>query len=98
MGDFEKGKRLIVEGWELLCKLYEPYFKIMEGAKLLDLPALFVETNIGKHDVLSYEHAPLIHLGLDTFLSSLRTASNVDELKQAIEDSRKFWDMIFPTR
>jgi len=86
MSDFEKGKRLIVEGFELFCKLYEPYFKIMEGAKLLAL----------KDNIISYEDALLVRLGLDTFLSSLRTASNVDELEQALEDSKKFWEMVFP--
>ncbi|GAG94605.1 unnamed protein product, partial [marine sediment metagenome] len=44
MDDFEKGKKLIVEGMELFCKLYDPYIKVMEGAKLLGLPDFFVET------------------------------------------------------
>lgn len=95
MSDFEKGKKLIVEGFEQFCKLYEPYLKIMEGAKLLSLPNLFVDD---KDEVVSYEYASLLHLGLDTFLSSLRTASNIAELEQAIEDNRKFFDMVFPKK
>lgn len=96
MDDFEKGKRLIVEGFEQFCKLYEPYFKIMEGAKLLGIANLFEETKDGKDWTISPEHASLVKIGIDTFISSLRNAASVAELERALEDNKRFFEMVFP--
>lgn len=85
--EFEKGKQLLIEGLDGFIKLFDPYLKIFEGMRLLDIPDLF---EVGKEKTEGLENADIWRLVINSFLSDMREAKNKEELIQAIEKSKDF--------
>lgn len=91
MNDFEQGKQLIVEGFEEFLKLYSPYIKVLEGARLLG-----IQLNGEDADWGSY--GSLLGTALQTFIDNLKAAKSVDEIEQAIHDNTQFMKMVLPKK
>ena len=85
--EFERGKRLLIEGLSGYVKLFEPYLQIFEGMKILDIPDFFER---GKGKTEERENADVWKLLLSSFLSDMRGAKNREDILQAIEDNREF--------
>jgi len=84
--NFEKGKQLVIEGFEEFINLYYPYLKVIEGLRLL-----------GLSDILSPARADedkLIKVGLDSLVGGLRQATTREEIREAIKQNEDFWRLI----
>jgi len=88
MDNFERGKQLVIEGFEEFIKLYFPYLKVMEGLRLLGLSDI-LDPSKGHED-------SLIKIGLDTMMEGLRNATSADEVHQAFKENREFWSLVLP--
>lgn len=86
MDNFERGKQLVIEGFEEFIKLYFPYLKVKEGLRLLGLSDIL---DPGDDD-------SLIKIGLDTMIEGLRNATSADEVHQAFKENREFWNLVLP--
>jgi len=84
--NFEKGKQLVIEGFEEFIKLYYPYLKVIEGLRLLGLSDIL---NPAKCD-----EDKLIKIGLDSLTGGLRQASTREEIREAIEQNEDFFKLI----
>ena len=83
--EFEKGKRLLIEGLDSFIKLFDPYLKIFEGMRLLDIPDLF---EVGKEKTEGLENAELWKIVINSFLSDMREAKDKEAIHQALEKNR----------
>ena len=89
--NFEKGKQLLIEGLETYLGLLDPYLKLLEGIRLLGLWELLQEHAEKK---MAPEDIPLLRMTLQSFLSDLKAASNVDEVREAVKRSGEFMKRI----
>lgn len=85
--DFEVGKHLLVEAFGELLKFYSPYIKLAEGLKIMGYPEFF-ET---LEDKTSPEDMLLVKIGYETFIEALHKAKNVEEVHEALKDSKEWW-------
>lgn len=76
-----------MEAFGELLKFYSPYFKLVEGLKIMGYPEFFetVETKASPEDML------LVKIGYETFIEALRKAKNVEEVREALEESKEWW-------
>lgn len=84
--NFERGKQLIIEGFEEFIKLYFPYLKVIEGLRLL-----------GLSDILSPAKADedtLIRVGLGSLMSGLKDAGNREEVRKVIKQNEEFFKLV----
>lgn len=84
--DLEKGKQLVIEGFEEMMKLYFPYLKAIEGLRLLGLSDILSSSKAGDDK--------LIKIGLDSLMGGLKRATTREEIREAIQQNEAFWKMI----
>ena len=84
--NFEEGKHLLVEGFRGLLKFYDPFFKIVDGLKIIEDLEFWntFEAKANPEDML------LIKIGFETFIETLRKAKNRKEIQEALEENKRW--------
>ena len=90
--NFERGKQLLIEGFEDFLKLYQPYIKVFQGLKMVGLTRLLDS----KGELASTDFGLLLKLGLDTFITGLRDADSAEAIEEVIKDNVRFFQLIAP--